>query len=103
MGRMRTVAWREFTTTVRRPTYVLATLAMPLFILTVTLVAAIPAIMAVRRASTEQRKVAIADEAGLFTPTALTQIAQLREEATRAQEGKLREAATGATPGSTTC
>jgi len=95
MGQMWTVAWREFTTTVRRPTYILATLGTPLFILMVTGIAAIPSMIAVRREAAEQRRVTVADEAGLFTPAVLAEVARVRERTARPQEANPPEGRRG--------
>ena len=71
MSRTRTVAWREFSTTVRRASYVLATLGTPLFFLFVAGITAIPSVVAVRREMAERAEVAIVDAAGLLTTEAL--------------------------------
>ena len=71
MSRTTTIAWRELTTTVRRPSYILATLGTPLFFLAVAGISAIPSLVAVRRELAEQRLVAVVDESGLLTPEVL--------------------------------
>jgi len=71
VSRTSTIAWRELTTTVRRPSYILATLGTPLFFLAVAGISAIPSLVALRREMSEQRHVAVVDESGLLTPGVL--------------------------------
>jgi len=65
------VARREFTTTVRRPTYILATLGTPLFFVLVAAITAIPSVVAVQKELAERKHLAIVDEAGLLKPEIL--------------------------------
>jgi len=74
---MATVAWRELSTTVRRPTYILATLGTPLFFVVVAGITAIPSLVALHREEAEQRQVAVVDEAGLLTPAVLAEVRKL--------------------------
>jgi len=71
LSRTTTIAWREFTTTVRRPSYLLATVGTPLFFLFVAGITAIPSLVAVRRELAERKEVAVVDEAALLTPEVL--------------------------------
>lgn len=71
MSRTVTIAWREFTTTVRRPSYIVATLGTPLFFLIIAGIATIPSLVAVRRELAEQKFVAVVDESGLLTTEVL--------------------------------
>lgn len=68
MGHTWTVARREFTTTVRRPSYMLATLGTPLFFILVAAITAIPSVVAVQKELAERRHLAVVDEAGLLKP-----------------------------------
>ncbi|MFC1806658.1 ABC transporter permease [Planctomycetota bacterium] len=71
MSRTFTIAWREFVTTVRRPSYIIATLGTPLFFLIIGGIATIPSLVAVRRELAEQKFVSVVDESGLLTPEVL--------------------------------
>lgn len=71
MSRTGTIAWREFSTTVRRASYILATLGTPVFFLFVAGITAVPSLVAVRREIAERRNVAVVDEAGLLTAQSL--------------------------------
>lgn len=71
MPRTATIAWRELTTTLRRPSYIIATLGTPLFFLIVAGIATIPSLLAVRRELAEQRVVAVVDRSGLLTDEVL--------------------------------
>jgi len=71
LSRTTTIAWREFATTVRRPSYIVATLGTPLFFLVVAGIASIPSLVALRRELAERRLVAVVDEAGLLTAEVL--------------------------------
>ncbi len=62
------VARREFTTTVRRPSYILATLGTPLFFVIVAGITAIPSVVAVQKELAERKHLAVVDEAGLLKP-----------------------------------
>ena len=68
MGKAWIVARREFTTTVRRPTYILATLGTPLFFVLVAAITAIPSVVAVQKELAERKHLAIVDETGLLKP-----------------------------------
>ncbi|MFP4057318.1 MAG: ABC transporter permease [Candidatus Brocadiia bacterium] len=67
MSHTRAIAWREFTTTVRRPTYIVATLGTPLFFLVIAGITAVPSVLALRRELAERREVAVVDRSGLLT------------------------------------
>jgi ABC-2 type transport system permease protein len=66
-----TIARREFATTVRRKSYLLATFGTPLFFLVVGAVATLPSLIAVRRELAEQKFIAVVDESGLLTDEVL--------------------------------
>jgi len=71
MRHTHTIARREFSSTVRRASYVLATLGTPLFFLFVAGITAIPSLVAARREIAERRDVAVVDRSGFLAPELL--------------------------------
>jgi len=65
------IARREFATTVRRASYIIATFGTPLFFIVLGGIATIPSLIAVRRELAEQKFVAVVDESGLLTDAVL--------------------------------
>lgn len=106
MSRTATIAWREFSTTVRRVGYILATLGTPVFFLVVAGIAALPSVLAIREEMAEKSALAVVDEAGLLTPEVLAAVAASEPEAVgvwdemfaRAVEGRTRLVATRIQP-----
>ena len=74
MGRVATIAWREFATTVRRLGYLLATVGTPLFFLVIAGISAVPSLVAIKRQKEEQALLAVVDQAGLLTPEVLAAV-----------------------------
>src|SRR5947207_7269698 len=62
------VARREFLTTVKRPSYLIATFGMPVFVLLIVAVAAIPAILIMKKES-RAKTVGVVDHSGALALT----------------------------------
>lgn len=84
------VARREFLTTVKRPSYLIATLGMPVFVLLIGLIALIPA-YAIAKKETRPKSVGIVDHSGAlglggptsFTPPVADELEKVRKLAGR--------------------
>ena len=71
MRRTLVIARREFATTVRRASYIIATFGTLMFFIVLGGIATIPSLIAVRRELAEQKFVAVVDESGLLTDAVL--------------------------------
>ncbi|MBL7224424.1 MAG: hypothetical protein ISS72_11270, partial [Candidatus Brocadiae bacterium] len=54
MSRILTIAWREFSTTVCRVGYILATVGTPVFFLVIAGIAALPSVLAIKEEMAER-------------------------------------------------
>ena len=80
LSRILTIAWREFSTTVCRVGYILATVGTPVFFLVIAGIAALPSVLAIKEEMAERSALAVVDEAGLLTPEVLAAVTATEPE-----------------------